>query len=72
MFVQGHGVRSSRTIGHTHITRPSVPISSCFIVLSWFVSVKCEMSMRKLGRGEEKEVKKMHNDRKDNSLEFWG
>ena len=39
--------------------------------------MKCEMSVRKLGRGEEKEVKKerkkdcekMHNDRQDHRIQ---
>ena len=42
----------SRNIGCTCITRPLVPILLCFVVLSWVVN------MRKLGRGEEKEVKR--------------
>ena len=39
VFVWGHGVRMSRTIGHTHITRPLVPILLYFIVLSWGMSM---------------------------------
>ena len=74
VFVWGCGVGMSRTIGHTHSTRPLVPILSCFVVLLYGCEhVKCKMSVRKLGRGEERKWKRKRKDcekMRDDSLGF--